>query len=264
VVTDAGGRAAAHFVTGTAVGRNTATASITGASAVQFSTTTIAGPIASLSVTAPVVVLDSGAAGNIALTAHDRYGNAASTSGVSFTSRAPEAVTVDGTGRLTALAPGQGFVVAARGSAADSTLVIAAHSTGPVVRTDLTEFRLPADTSLTVNVLADMRSSAEKFGSGTVIVSFDPALLTLVESTAIAPGTVVNATAAGSGQVTIAAADANGLPGSVTLAALTFRVTGASGHAGAIDLDTRELTAAVTFDALLPRTLSVSTPLVIR
>src|SRR5450830_1046693 len=48
VMTDANGKAAAKFITGTTVGTNTATAAVTGLSAVTFSTASIAGPANSI------------------------------------------------------------------------------------------------------------------------------------------------------------------------------------------------------------------------
>lgn len=48
VVTDASGKAAAKFITGTTVGMNTATATVTGLTAVTFSTASVAGPANSI------------------------------------------------------------------------------------------------------------------------------------------------------------------------------------------------------------------------
>jgi hypothetical protein len=228
---------------------------------VQFSATSIAGPAASVAFASPVVVLDSATSTTLNVTAHDKYGNVVLSPEIAYMSRSSDVASVSGD-TMTAIAPGETFVAATAGPASDSMLIIASHAHGPVVHTDLTRFDLAKDTTITVGIVADLRSSGLKLGSATVTVNFDPALLALSSSTA-APAAVVNAGAASSGHVTIAAASAAGLDEAPTLATLTFKVVGAAGRSGAITLAASELTSQ-DFRTLTPLTFSASQPFIIR
>jgi hypothetical protein len=77
-----------------------------------------------------------------------------------FTSRAPSRATVDNTGRITARADGQAWLVSTLPGGGDSVLAIVPRSaTGPVLRTNLTSFSARSSDSTTVDLVLDPRST---------------------------------------------------------------------------------------------------------
>jgi len=92
--TDAQGRAAARFITGTTVGANTATATIANASPAKFTLTTTAGFAKTLTIKERVVYLDAGQLFVPTITAVDSNSNVVSRSQLLYTTRTPSVVSL--------------------------------------------------------------------------------------------------------------------------------------------------------------------------
>jgi hypothetical protein len=264
-VTDAQGRAAARFTTGTTVGANSVTATIANASPATFTLTTIAGFAKTLSIKERVVFVDAGQRFVPTITAVDSNSNVVTPSQLLYTTRTPAVVSVTTDGAITGTALSQTFVVAASGSASDSVLVIVTNPNNPALQSDLTRLDLARDTTFVFPVILDMRS-AERLGATTVTVRWDPAQLTFVSHAegATAAGALVNATSVSQGVLTLAVASASGIPGRIELRRLTFKAAATVGKSGTLRITTSEVFAAGTFNDLLARTTSVTYPLSIR
>ena len=87
--------------------------------------------------------------------------NGPSASASTFISRATSVATVDAQGTITGISAGQGWIVCtAPGFAPDSLYVIVPrNSTGPVLRGDLTNYRVGSGATTVVNVILDTRST---------------------------------------------------------------------------------------------------------
>jgi len=134
-----------------------------------------------------------------------------------------------------------------------------------VVRTDLSRFDLRHDTTVTITVIADMRS-ATLLGAATVELSWNPAVLQYVSDAEAGSGVgaLVGSANAANGSLVLSAASASGFGGTVQLRNVTFLVNSTTGRTGSLTLLVTELTAATSFTSLLPTTLAISYPLVIR
>ena len=222
-----------------------------------------------LSVTNHFVVIDSGAPTTTLWTAQDVFGNPATLTNVTFTSRNLTGATVDPAGAVTGHQRGSTIVVASLpGAATDSVDVLVAVPGGPALVTNLADFSISAAATFTVTLVLDMRSSGESLGATTLQLDWDPAFLSY-QSDADAGnglGATVNATAASSGTLLLAAASGNGLPGAVAIRTVTFQAAPGVGLTGTIPLtlSTTEVRAALSFRNLLPRTVAGSYPLVTR
>jgi hypothetical protein len=262
-ITDAQGRAAARFVTDSKVGVNTATATFAGAAPVSFSVTTIAGPAATLSIKERIVIADAGQLFRPTITAVDANGNVVPNTQITFTARTPSVVTVTGDGGIVGIGLAQTFVVASSTLAADSILVVVTNPNGPLLQTDMTRLDVAHDTTFTVPIVIDMRTSGEKLGATTVSIRWDPAQLTMVSQVegSSAVGALVNATGAAQGALTLAVASATGFAGRIELRRVTFKAASAVGKAGKLQLSANEISGAGTFADLLGRTTAVTYPL---
>lgn len=267
VATDANGEAATQFTTGKTVGVNTATASVGGVSSpASFSITTIAGPPVSVTVPIPVLSVAIGSTLNVNAVAKDVNGNATS-GALSFASRATGIATVSTAGVVTGVAAGQSIVAASAGTTgADSVLVIVRPADGPILMTDLGGFSVAANADVAVTILMDMSASAEKLGSTSVTLEWDPAVLIYQShaATGAGPSPTVSSASATAGRLTLAVADANGYTGKVQMLKVTLKGSGTAGKAGTLKLAASEHTAAVTFVNLLPKTVAVTMPIIIR
>ena len=263
--TDAQGRAAARFITGTTVGANTATATIANASPAKFTLTTTAGFAKTLTIKERVVYLDAGQLFVPTITAVDSNSNVVSRSQLLYTTRTPSVVSVAADGGIVGIGLSQTFVVAASGSASDSVLVIVTNPNNPALQSDLARLDLAHDTTFVFPVILDMRS-AERLGATTVNVRWDPTLLTFVSQAegSTGAGALVNATSVSQGVLTLAVASAPGIPGRIELRRLTFKATSTVGKSGTLRITASEVFAAGTFNDLLSRTTSVTYPLSIR
>ena len=229
---------------------------------------TFVGP-ASLVIAPKPVVIEVGAHPNLDVVVTDANGNTIPNPTVSFFSRNPAVASLSPGGILNGLARGQSVVVAtaAGGSSpSDSLLAFVAAPGGPAVLTDITQFNYAIATTFTVTLVIDMRDSGEWLGSTTIGVTWDPALL-IYQSHANGGSGVsptVNASNAANGSLTLAMADPNGFGGRVELLQVTFKAGSVAGVTGSLALVPSELTGAVTFTDLLPKTVAATYPLMIR
>jgi hypothetical protein len=264
--TDAQGRAASRFLTNPKVGDNTATATIADAAPVTFSVTTIAGPAKTIAIKERIAIVDAGQRVTPTITAADANGNVVPNTQITFTARASTAVNVGSDGSILPNIPSQAFVVASSSLTADSILVVATYPSGPVIQTDLTRLDIARDTTFTVPIIFDMRTSGEKLGATTLTVRWDPAQLTMLSqvdgSTGV--GALVNATNTAQGVLTMGVASATGFPGRIELRRITFRANASAAVAGALQLSVSEVSGAGTFANLLANTTAVSYPLITR
>jgi hypothetical protein len=209
-------------------------------------------------------VLNLGTTSTVPVVVKDGTGAPMSGVPVSYVSRTPGIATVSATGAISGLAKGQAIVVAtADGLPAltDSVLVVVADPNGPVVITSLERFTYRTDTTLTVSVLVDFRSSTRRLGSTAMDVDWSPGPLTYLSSQNGSSGVVptVNATLAASGKLTLAMADVAGFGGRVELLRITFR-TSTAASLGQIKITAVELTAS-DFTDLLNLAVQVTQPL---
>jgi hypothetical protein len=209
-------------------------------------------------------VLNLGATSTVPVVVKDGTGAPMSGVPVSYVSRTPGIATVSATGAISGVAKGQAIVVAtADGLPAltDSVLVVVADPNGPVVITSLDRFTYRTDTTLTVSVLVDFRSSTRRLGSTAMDVDWSPGQLTYLSSQNGSSGVVptVNATLAASGKLTLAMADVTGFGGRVELLRITFR-TSTAASLGQIKISAVELTAS-DFTDLLNLAVQVTQPI---
>ena len=265
VVTNAAGDASSNFITGRGVGANTATAAVSGLPAVSFSITTVPGPISSVVAGgAKVLVVPIASTVTPAIVARDINGNVVSPT-FTYTSRTPSVATISASGAVTGIVAGQTLIVATSGNLSDSLLAVVTPVGGVVLMSDLGSFTLEAGATVVTTILIDMGTSNEKLGSTSVRLDWDPAVL-LYQSNAVTgtgPAPTVNAAGAATGSLLFSLADAGGFTGKVQLLKVTF-VAGAALKTGALALSTSEVAAASTFTNLLPKTVAVTMPFIIR
>jgi hypothetical protein len=263
VVTDAQGRASARFTTDPKVGLNTATATIAGAAPATFTVTTVAGPAKTLSIKERIIIADAGQRVTPTITAADANGNVVPSTQIDFNARTPSVVSLTSDGAIVGIGLAQTFVVASSALTSDSVLVVVTAPNGPVLETDLTRLDVAHDTSFTVPVVLDMRTSGEKLGATTVTVRWDPGQLSMVSQAdgSSGVGALVNASGAAQGVLSFAVASATGFSGKVELRRITFRAVSTIGRAGNLKLSASELSGATTFTDLLSRTTAVTYPL---
>lgn len=271
VTTNAQGIAATKWTRGTA-GTNSVSVRATGYnnSPVAF-TVNVQSQVASIRYEPRVVVLDSGTAtvGTAAVT-RDGSGAVMTSAKVTYASRNTAVATVDSTGRISGVTPGQAMIVASVTSAnnvvlRDSALAVIARPEGPVLLTDLNQFDLKKDTTITVVIRADMRTLDTRLGSGRVTITWDPGVLTYVshEEGGSGVGATVNANNATSGTILLAFASSSGFGGNVELRRITFRAATTT-RSGSLTVAANEMYTATTFDDLMPFVTSVATPLFTR
>ena len=101
-----------------------------------------------------IVIVDIGASFSPTITG-------ANTGSARFASRATSVATVSSQGVITGVGEGQTWIAAtAAGFAPDSVYVIVTrNSTGPVLRTDLTNYVVTAGSTVTINIILDTRST---------------------------------------------------------------------------------------------------------
>lgn len=151
---------------------------------------------------------------------------------VSLVSRATSVATVDPSGRITAVGPGQSWVAATSQGIGDSVFVIVTRSTtGPLLRVNLSTFVAHAGDTLVVTFTLDPRGTL--VGGATVIVGYEleNSMFQLISARppSQTPQPVASASSPGVYKVTIAAAA--GLTAPVDMLQLTL-VAGATGLSG--------------------------------
>jgi hypothetical protein len=265
VLTDAQGRAAAQFVTDRKVGANAATATIAGAAPVSFSVTTIAGPAATIAIKERIVIVDAGQRVTPTITASDANGNVVAPTQLAYSARTASVVTFTSDGAIVGIGTGlsQTFVVASNGFVADSLLMVVTTPNGPVLESDLTRLDVAHDTTFTMPVVLDMRTSGEILGATTVSIHWDPAQFTLVSQVEGSSnvGALVNDTKTAQGVLSLSVASVTGFPGRVELRRLTFKATSVVGKAGKVQLIVGDVSGANTFTDLYARTTAVTYPM---
>lgn len=268
--TSASGAALTSYTTGTSIGVTYAlTASDASGFTGSVNLTNAAGTLEAVSWTpGHVVVTDTAYSTAGLFIATNQFGRLIGAPALTYTSRTASAASVSAAGVVTPLARGQTMIVAnatANAAAKDSALFAIATPGGPVVRTDLSRFDLRHDTTVTVTVIADMRS-ATLLGAATIELAWDPTVLRYVSDAEAGSGVgaLVGSANAANGSLVITAASASGFGGAVQLRNVTFLVNSTTGRTGSLTLIVNELAAATSFTSLLATTLAISYPLVIR
>lgn len=212
--------------------------------------------------------------GNVTVgaTASDGNGTTISSATFTYTSRNTNCATVSDAGVITGVAAGQCVIVvrsADPGSTTffqDSLLAVVGDPTGPVLLSSFERFEYRTDTTITVSILVDMRTTSTKLGSTTIDLAWNPAQLVYQSSANGASGAVptVNATGASNGSIRLAIADATGFVGNVELLRVTFKTSSAA-SSGTFALTATEMTAANSaYTDLLPKLVQVTHPLSVR
>ena len=187
---------------------------------------------------------------------------------VTYTARSPAIATVDATGRISAIAPGQAWIAAtSTQSNSDSVLVIVPRSTGPVLKSDITKYGFAVGDTITVRVQIDTRGAS--LGAVTATVTwpvwtgptgvFGSMSLVDVVTTAspLAPAFAIDNTV---NVIRINGGSSSGATGVVLLAVVRFRVL-KSGLTG-IYLAATEMLGA-DFANLLPSTTITQYPIIV-
>ena len=156
----------------------------------------------------------------------------ASDPNITYSSRIPSIASVDASGQITGVTPGEAWIVATSSVYnADSVLVIVPRSSGLILRTDLTSFNSQVGDVITVKVLVDTRGAS--LGAATVTFSWSPwvgtnpvfgSLRLVSTNTSASPMSVVTAYDPTLDVLRITGASVSGVSGVVELATLTLRV----------------------------------------
>lgn len=257
---------------GSAAGTVTVTATSNGKS-VTFAITVVAvaGPPASIGFPARIVALDSAASVTAAAAVKDANGTTVSGQSVTYTSRSTAVATVNSaSGQITGVKSGTSIIVATLVSGTttlrDSMVAVIGTPGGPVVLADMPRLDLKTDTTFTVAIVADMRASTTKLGSGKVTVTWNPSQLTYLSHAegAQSVSATVNATNAATGSLVLAYANSTGWSGKVELRRITFKAASAAAAAGTITATANEAYTASTYADLLPKTVSIALPVITR
>jgi len=207
-----------------------------------------------------------GSAVTVGATASDANGNAISAATFTYTSRNTNIATVSAAGAITGVATGQVVIVARSSDAGSSTffedslLAVVGDPTGPVLLSSIDRFEYRTDTTITVSIFADMRTTSTKLGSTTVDLNWNPAQLIYQSTANGASGAAptVNTSGAVNGHIRLAIADATGFAGNVELLRITFK-TASSAATGTFALTAPEMTAAnAAYTDLLPKLVQVT------
>lgn len=149
--------------------------------------------------------------------------NGPSASAATFISRATSVATIDAQGTITGVGEGQGWIVcAAPGFAPDSLYVIVPrNSTGPVLRGDLTNYRVGSGVTTVVNVILDTRSTPIGGAELSVGYTTNPTVFTSVSVVGTgSPAPVITTVQQGVFRVSLASGAP--LTGQVALLRFTF------------------------------------------
>jgi len=151
---------------------------------------------------------------------------------ITFASRIPGIASVDASGRITGMAPGETWIVATSSVYnADSVLAIVPRNNGLILRTNLTTFNAQAGDVITVKVLIDTRGAS--VGAATVTFSWSPwvgtspingSIKLVAMNTSASPMSVVTAFDQELNILRITAASVTGVSGVIELATLSLRV----------------------------------------
>ncbi len=246
----------------TSVGLGTANITVTSDGPPGSAPMTVAPSVGFGSSAERIHVVDIGAAFSPSL-------SGATAASTTFASRARSVVTVDGQGTVTGVSAGQAWVAAtAPGFAPDSIYVIVPrNSTGPVLRSDLTEYRVKAGATVVVNVILDTRATPIGGAELTVGYTTTP---TVFQSVSIAPtgspAPVVSNLQAGVFRVSLASGSA--LTGQMSILRFSFSAPVTSGaelianRSGYLTLTLIDLVDPTGAD-ILPTSTSTRIPIII-
>jgi hypothetical protein len=187
---------------------------------------------------------------------------------LAFVGRSPAIATVDPTGRITAVASGQAWVVAtSTQNNADSVLVIVPANAGLVLRTNLTRYGFHVGDTIIVHVQVDTRGAS--VGAATVTLSWPFytgstgvfGALTFIDisssASPLAPVTTVDQSV---NVIRITGASTGGASGLVELAVVRFRV--AKSATSAFYVNAVEL-LGTDFSNLLPTATFTQYPVIV-
>lgn len=267
-VTLADGRAAARWTIGATIDAvNSVTVTKSGADPVVF-TTIASRPVFGIRFPATAIVVDSAAARQPNAVGLDQNGTPIPGASFSYVTRNQFVATVLGDG-INGFRSGNTFVVASstdNPGVVDSARLIVAKVGGPVVLANVPRFDLRTDTTFTVSLVVDMRTSGLTLGAATLQVVWNPAVLTYVGNAegSAGAGATVNTANAASGSITLALASPAGLAGSVEVRQITFKARTTAGTTGTLGVNVIDLVSGGTFANLVPLTVSGSYPLRLR
>ena len=263
-ITNAQGRAQAAMTLGTGSTSQSFDATVTGLTPTTATATAVFSQVpSSIAFASGIEVVDVGGVKAAPATVRAQDGSTMTGQPVTYTSRDAAIASVSSAGAITGVAKGQTVIIATLGTLADSIRAVVAEPNGPVVVTSADRFRYPRDTTMTIAVFVDLRTSPKKLGSATIDVDWNPAQLFYQShangGSGVAP--TVNFSATSTGKLTLAMADVAGFSGRVELLRITFKT--ANGAAtGTLKAAARELNAH-DFTDLLPLTVQVTHALVI-
>jgi hypothetical protein len=167
---------------------------------------------------------------------------------LTFVSRRPTIAAAVGDS-VTGVRTGQAFLVATEtknAAVSDSSIVIVTNIGAPAVYATLPRFDFKADTTLTITVIVDMRSSGERLGGATLQATWDSTVLKFVghAEASSGVGATVNAANAATGTLTMAMANVSGFAGAVGIRSLTFKASAVAGRSGQLAIDVIDLVGA--------------------
>jgi hypothetical protein len=186
---------------------------------------------------------------------------------VTYQSRSTSVATVDAAGRITAVSPGQSWVVANSAvSPSDSVLVIVTPTTGTVLRTDMTTWSYRVGDVISIKIQLDTRGAS--VGATTLTFTWPTVIgntgvfgaLTFVDVTAAPPLAPQSSFDSGTQVLRITGASSAGVTGLIDVATVRLRVVraGASiAYVTAIEMLGPDLTN------LLGTTTSTSYPIIV-
>jgi hypothetical protein len=186
-----------------------------------------------------------------------------------FVSRAPSVATVSAAGTITGVGGGQVWVAAtAPGFAPDSVYVIVPRTTtGPVLRSDLTNFNVQAGATIVVNIILDTRSTPIGGAELSLGFTLSPTVFSEVHVAPTgSPPPVINIVTGGVFRVSLASG--NALSGQLAILRFTFTAPATSGvelianRSGFLTLTLIDLVDPTGTD-LLPVSTSIRIPVII-
>jgi uncharacterized protein YjdB len=150
-----------------------------------------------------------------------------SAAATTFVSRAPSVATVNALGTITGVGEGQAWIAAsAPGFAPDSVhVIVPRNATGPVLRSDLTDFNVQTGTTKVVNIILDTRSTP--IGGAELSVGYTTSPNMFFRLSAVPTGNplpLVNDM--GNGVIRVSLASGNALSGQLAIVRLTFDAQG--------------------------------------
>jgi hypothetical protein len=189
-------------------------------------------------------------------------------SAVTFTSRAPSVASVDAAGKVTAVAPGQSWIVGTLEAAGDSVFVNVPNASGPVLRADLTQYSSRVGDTVIVTISLDPRASSAAAATMTVGYTTVVTLgaIAVAPFSAVSLGTAVGppavtAAIVQSGLFRLAVASATPFAGVVPIAQIRL-ITPRAGVAGWITLNFLDVVAADGTD-LTAQSTSTRYPIIV-